>query len=109
VTGMVHCGGAGVHLADLVAAWPGSKERPPAWFLNLCSAPAVELQIGRQHLSGTATVIEASNPDCPRLWELMNETNHGRYDAYQAKTSRPIPLVAVTDLAVADRQVYRDR
>jgi hypothetical protein len=25
----------------------------------------------------------------------MNETNNGRYDAYQAKTTRPIPLVVI--------------
>lgn len=80
----------------ILAASNEGKERPPAWFLNLCSTPSIELQIGRQHLTGTATVIEAGDPGYPRLWELMNETNHRRYDAYQAKTSRQIPLVAVT-------------
>jgi hypothetical protein len=27
------------------------------------------------------------------LWRAVNEVNRGRYDRYQAKTSRPIPLV----------------
>jgi F420H(2)-dependent quinone reductase len=80
----------------ILAASNEGKEHPPAWFLNLCSTPAVELQMGREHLTGTATVIEASDPGYPRLWELMNQTNNRRYDAYQAKTSRPIPLVAIT-------------
>jgi hypothetical protein len=26
----------------------------------------------------------------------MNATNHGRYNWYQSKTSRPIPLVVIT-------------
>jgi hypothetical protein len=29
------------------------------------------------------------------LWEAMNRTNNRRYDTYQSKTSRPIPLVSI--------------
>jgi F420H(2)-dependent quinone reductase len=82
----------------ILAASNDGKDQPPAWFLNLCATPQVELQIGRQHLAGTATVVSSGDPSYPRLWELMNRTNHRRYDAYQAKTTRPIPLIAV-DLA----------
>jgi len=27
------------------------------------------------------------------LWKLVNDKNAGRYDGYQKKTTRPIPLV----------------
>ena len=79
----------------ILAASNDGKDRSPAWFLNLCSDPKVELQIGREHLRGTATVIESSDPEYPRLWELMNGTNNRRYDAYQSRTSRSIPIVVI--------------
>lgn len=80
----------------ILAASNDGKDHAPAWFLNLCANPDVEVQFGRERFSGTASAIEASDPDYPRLWELMNQTNNRRYDAYQAKTSRPIPLVVIT-------------
>lgn len=79
----------------IIAASNEGKDTAPAWFHNLCANPRVELQIGRERVPGFASVIEASHPDYPRLWQLMNGTNNRRYDAYQAKTSRPIPLVAI--------------
>jgi F420H(2)-dependent quinone reductase len=78
-----------------VAASNDGKDGHPAWFLNLCSTPQVGLQIGRAHLSGTATVIQSPDPEYPRLWELMNAANNRRYDAYQSKTTRSIPLIAI--------------
>jgi len=80
----------------VVAASNEGADRLPAWFHNLAAYPEVELQVGRRRLSGCAAVIESSHPDYRRLWKAMNATNHGRYDWYQAQTSRPIALVAVT-------------
>jgi deazaflavin-dependent oxidoreductase (nitroreductase family) len=80
----------------ILAASNDGKDWAPAWFHNLRSNPAVELQVGRHHLSGQAIIIERSEPNYTRLWELMNATNHGRYNWYQSKTSRPIPLVVIT-------------
>ena len=79
----------------IVAASNDGKDHAPAWFHNLCAQPEVEVQVGRAHFSGRATTIESMHPDYLRLWELMNRTNNGRYNAYQANTSRPIPLVAI--------------
>jgi deazaflavin-dependent oxidoreductase (nitroreductase family) len=79
----------------VVAASNDGKDQSPAWYLNLCTNPRVELQIGREHLFGTATVIDSSDPEYRRLWELMNRTNNRRYDAYQSKTSRSIPIVTI--------------
>jgi deazaflavin-dependent oxidoreductase (nitroreductase family) len=79
----------------ILAASNDGKDASPAWFHNLTSNPEVQVQVGRHRFTGTAAAIESSDADYPRLWELMNGTNNRRYDAYQAKTSRPIPLVAI--------------
>jgi hypothetical protein len=31
-----------------------------------------------------------------RLWRIVNANNADRYDGYQARTSRPIPVVRLT-------------
>ena len=58
--------------------------------------PGVEIQIGRERSPATARVVEPSDPDYERLWEIVNENNKDRYTAYQEKTSRPIRVVALT-------------
>ena len=35
-------------------------------------------------------------PEYARLWEIVNKNNANRYDGYQTRTSRPIPIVALT-------------
>ena len=79
----------------ILAASNDGKDFPPAWFHNLVTNPEVQVQVGRHRFDGSASVIEPSDADYPRLWELMNGTNNRRYDAYQSKTSRPISLVAI--------------
>ena len=80
----------------LVVPSNGGADRPPAWLLNLEANPAVEVQIGRERRTGTAQVIEASDPRYERLWAAVNANNKDRYTAYQHKTSRPIPVVSIT-------------
>jgi len=80
----------------LVVASNGGSDRPPAWLHNLKANPAVEIQVGRDRTPATARVIEPSDPSYERLWALVNANNKDRYTAYQRKTSRPIPVVAVT-------------
>jgi deazaflavin-dependent oxidoreductase (nitroreductase family) len=80
----------------LIVPSNGGADRPPAWLHNLKANPAVEIQIGRERHSGTAEVIEPSDPSYERLWAIVNSNNRDRYTAYQRKTSRPIPVVAVT-------------
>ena len=80
----------------VVVASNNGRDWPPAWLLNLEQQPELEIQVGREHRPATATVIRAGDPDFPRLWQLINTNNHGRYDGYQAKTSRPIPVVVLT-------------
>ena len=71
-------------------------DRPPAWFVNLQAQPRVNVQVGRVHVDGVASVVTSDDPHYSRLWSLMNAANHDRYDGYQSKTSRPIPLVVVS-------------
>ena len=80
----------------LVVASKGGSPTPPAWLHNVKAAPDVEIQIGRERRKATARVVQPSDPDYDRLWKIVNENNRDRYSAYQEKTSRPIPVVAIT-------------
>lgn len=80
----------------VLVASNGGSDRPPGWLYNIEAGPEVEIQVGRRRSPATARVVAASDPDYPRLWKLVNHRNFGRYDQYQTKTRRPIPLVAVT-------------
>ncbi len=80
----------------VLAASNEGSDRHPAWLHNVRAHPDVEVQISRRRLHGHTAVIDAADPDYPRLWTLMNSTNHARYDQYQSQTSRPIPLVMIT-------------
>jgi len=80
----------------IVVASNGGADRPPGWLYNVTSHPAVEMQLGRRRLEAAAEVIGPEDARYAALWKLVNERNHGRYDQYQAKTSRPIKLVRLT-------------
>jgi deazaflavin-dependent oxidoreductase (nitroreductase family) len=83
----------------LVVASNNGSDRPSAWLLNLEAKPEVEIQVARQHLAGRAAVVRPDDPEYPRLWKAVNANNHNRYSGYQAKTTRPIPVVVVTPAA----------
>ena len=80
----------------LVVPSNGGADRAPGWLHNVKADPAVEVQIGRERQKGTARVVEPADPDYERVWKIVNENNKDRYTAYQEKTDRPIPVVAVT-------------
>lgn len=83
--------------ADYVlVASNGGADRSPGWLFNVRDQPEVEVQVARNVFAGTARVLESGDEDYDRLWRLVNEKNHGRYDAYQAGTARAIPLVLVS-------------
>jgi F420H(2)-dependent quinone reductase len=88
-----------VYAADgpeyVVVASNDGRDRPPAWLLNAGAEPRVEVRVGRWRGPATARVVGAGDPDYPRLWALVNANNHGRYDGYQSKTTRPIELMAI--------------
>ena len=91
------------HGADYVlVASNHARDRPPSWQLNIEADPRAEIQIARRRATGTARVVEASDPDRARLWALANAANRNRHNGYQSRTSRPIPLVVVTPDEPAD-------
>ncbi|MGJ6122898.1 nitroreductase family deazaflavin-dependent oxidoreductase [Mycolicibacterium sp. Y3] len=80
----------------LVVASMGGAPRSPGWYHNLKARPEVEINVGTRRLAATARPILPDDPDYARLWRLVNKNNANRYEAYQRKTSRPIPIVALT-------------
>jgi F420H(2)-dependent quinone reductase len=80
----------------LVVASNGGADRAPAWLHNVRAHPDVEVQVGRERRKGTAKVVEPSDPDYDRLWDIVNDNNRDRYRAYQEQTSRRIPVIVVT-------------
>ncbi len=78
---------------DVVVASLGGSDGPPAWLHNVRAEPAVGVQVGRHRFAAVATVVEWDDDEYPRLWRAVNVVNRDGYDRYQAKTSRPIPLV----------------
>ncbi|HUZ21299.1 MAG TPA: nitroreductase family deazaflavin-dependent oxidoreductase [Acidimicrobiales bacterium] len=80
----------------VVVASNGGDDRAPGWLHNVRAQPSVEMQVKAARRRAGARVVERGDPDYDRLWALVNANNHGRYDSYQARTSRPIPLVVLT-------------
>lgn len=80
----------------VVVASLGGSDHPPAWLHNVRADPHVGVQVGRERFPAVATLVERGEDEYPRLWQAVNEVNRGRYDRYQAKTSRPIPLVRLS-------------
>ena len=80
----------------LVVPSNGGSDQPPGWLHNLRAQPRVEVQVGRERHPAAARILERSDPEFTRLWEAVNDNNRGRYDAYQAQTERPIPVVTLT-------------
>lgn len=80
----------------VVVASLGGSDHAPAWLHNVRADPHVGVQVGRERFPAVATVVERGAGDYARLWRSVNDVNRGRYDGYQAKTSRPIPLVRLT-------------
>ena len=80
----------------LIVPSKGGADTPPAWLLNLRADPTAEVQIARTRTPVTATEIGHDDPDFPRLWKLVNDKNGQRFAAYQKKTTREIPVVALS-------------
>jgi deazaflavin-dependent oxidoreductase (nitroreductase family) len=83
----------------VVVASNGGQDKPPAWLHNVRAHPGVSIQVGRRRAAARARIVEPGDADYPRLWRLVNEVNHGRYDGYQKLTERPIALVLLTPAA----------
>jgi deazaflavin-dependent oxidoreductase (nitroreductase family) len=79
----------------LVVASKGGDPKAPGWYHNLKANPSVEINVGPKRFRVTAHPVLPADPDYTRLWQIVNKNNSNRYEAYQTKTSRPIPVVAL--------------
>ncbi len=79
----------------LIVASKGGDPKAPGWYHNLKAGPNVEINVGRKRLGVIAKPVLPDDPDYARLWQIVNKNNGNRYEAYQKKTSRPIPVVVL--------------
>ncbi len=80
----------------LVCASNGGHHLPPAWALNAEANPNVEIQVGIKKASAVATFLRPGDADYDRLFAICNKANKGQFTAYQKKTDRPLPVIALT-------------
>lgn len=69
---------------------------PPAWLHNPTVHPLAEAQVRRTRHPVTARAVYPTDPDYERLLARCDHVNGGRYTSYRQRTSRPIPVVALT-------------
>ncbi|BBX45770.1 F420H(2)-dependent quinone reductase [Mycobacterium cookii] len=79
--------------AYLVVASKGGDPKAPGWYHNLKANPNVEINVGPKRFGVTAKPVLPDDPDYQRLWQIVNKNNANRYEGYQKRTSRPIPVV----------------
>jgi deazaflavin-dependent oxidoreductase (nitroreductase family) len=80
----------------LIVASKGGYPKAPGWYHNLKANPSVEINVGPKRFGVTAKPVLPDDPDYARLWQIVNKNNGNRYEAYQTKTSRPIPVVVLS-------------
>jgi deazaflavin-dependent oxidoreductase (nitroreductase family) len=83
----------------LVVASKGGDPKAPGWYHNLKANSEVEINIGPKRFGVTANPVLPDDPDYARLWQVVNKNNANRYENYQKRTSRPIPVVVLTPKA----------
>ena len=76
----------------VMASYAGAPAHPD-WYVNLAADPEVVIQVGEEVTTGSARTVGPDDRD--RLWSVMTDI-WPDYDEYATKTSREIPLVAIT-------------
>ncbi len=74
----------------VIVASRGGAPKHPAWYLNLVANPEVQVQVKGDRFAARARTVTADEK--PALWKLMAGI-WPAYNDYQARTSRPIPVV----------------
>ncbi|MGH3674506.1 MAG: nitroreductase family deazaflavin-dependent oxidoreductase [Mycobacterium sp.] len=80
----------------LVVASKGGDPKAPGWYHNLKANPNIEINVGPKRFGVTAKPVQPDQPDYARLWQIVNKNNANRYENYQTRTTRPIPVVRLT-------------
>lgn len=76
----------------VVIASKGGAPEHPMWYRNLVAEPNVHLQVGAEKFAATART--ATGEERAQLWPVMANI-YPKYDEYQAKTERTIPLIVL--------------
>jgi len=76
----------------IIASFAGAPHNPP-WFHNLVKHPDVEIEVGTERFRARAEVL--GEPERTRLYAKMASVMPV-FNEYAAKTSRTIPVVALT-------------
>jgi deazaflavin-dependent oxidoreductase (nitroreductase family) len=74
----------------VIVASKGGAPEHPGWYLNLLAHPDVAIQVRDQVIPVTART--GTTADKARVWPTMT-AQWPDYDAYQAKSSREIPVI----------------
>jgi deazaflavin-dependent oxidoreductase (nitroreductase family) len=74
----------------IVVASRGGRPEHPQWYLNLLVEPEVGVQIWADRFRARAR--PATGDEKPALWKLMS-TITPRFNTYQSRTGRQIPVV----------------
>lgn len=80
----------------LIVASNGGADRHPGWYHNLREHPRCEINVGPTRLAVTARKVTPDDGEYRRLWEIVNKNNANRYNGYQRRTSRTIPIFVLT-------------
>lgn len=78
----------------IIVASRGGDDHHPAWYLNLCEHPEVE--VGYRGAPKSAWTARVATPDERAEWWPKVTAKYKNYAGYQHKTEREIPLVVLT-------------
>ncbi len=76
----------------IIASFAGSPNNPP-WYYNLLANPEVDVEVGSERFTARAEVL--GEPERAELYAKMEELMPV-FSEYQSKTTRVIPVVALT-------------
>jgi deazaflavin-dependent oxidoreductase (nitroreductase family) len=74
----------------ILVASKGGHPHHPAWYMNLCSQPLVDVQLGEQQLKMRA--VTGTPEQKAKYWQRLCAI-YPPYQSYQNRTDRDIPVV----------------
>lgn len=88
-----------VYLADgeryLIIASKGGAPTHPGWYHNVVAHPEVTVEVGTEKFQAQAVVVQ--EPERTELFNMMS-TQYPGFAEYEKKTTRVIPVIALTRL-----------
>ena len=79
----------------IVVASNGGTARPPQWFANLIVTPDAWLEVGSRRLHVRPAVLD--DDERASWWDRVAKS-YPRYETYQWRTDRQIPIVRLTPI-----------